>query len=501
MRHAIRPAWRDAIRGKLGGASKLDALLALFASAGSDVGVERTSGTGTHYLLHQALGNGYYWSIRLLNNTSPDGAALHTIETHRIMRLIALVNQDGAGVVYGGGGWTGNLSAGAAYGGNYRRTVTTNDSVTYTTPAGTTWVGAMHYVGSSGGLAKILIDGDPTLATSLPTAQSLVDAGTFPATILVANGGTLNPTDRVYDQFVNITSTKVEYANGLASGAHTVQVICTGYKRAAASDVRLYISAFWTNPAAGSTLSTAGVGTKHNTDLSTISSVWEYAYSYLSGAATNEGYHGNSHGYDHEQTFTIEVDGAVVNPSNYQISAGGLLAINRTSLLRHIDLGATNCASIALSYVMRPTTGLTIAHDLTWLVDGEVGQRIYPVMMTAEGLLDRGSAIGAGADYDLTLNDGDESNASGKFPAHYMWDEDGEYGVMTHIDAKSVDNWAHANSRGYIDDRTDYGINKIYYIRAEGSGTFSINDVWQSSANYRCQRFISGANAALAGKY
>src|SRR5690606_32598678 len=120
----------------------------------------------------------------------------------------------------------------------YRQSSTSGSTVTWTSPTSTA-VGIRTVATTNGGLAKVSIDGSATAATMLPTAQQMVDSGKYLAGILVANGGTLNPTDRVLDcyspnaagtaGYEDLWDVRVGFAEGLSSAAHTVVITATGY--------------------------------------------------------------------------------------------------------------------------------------------------------------------------------------------------------------------------------------------------------------------------------
>lgn len=105
---------------------------------------------------------------------------------------------------------------------------------------------------SVGGLSKIYVDGDSKACNGLATAQDMVDQGWYANTILVANGGTLDPDDRVINHsrdgyegyLVQARGHLVAY--GLPEVAHTVRVECTGYDSLyyAAGSPRTYLWGF-----------------------------------------------------------------------------------------------------------------------------------------------------------------------------------------------------------------------------------------------------------------
>jgi hypothetical protein len=96
------------------------------------------------------------------------------------------------------------------------------------------------------GFAKVTIDGDATAADLLQNAQYFVDQAILPDTVLIANGGTLNPTDKIYDNEngLGTVPNPVIFSSTLAAGSHTVKIWHTGYKRAASSTTQIIFTAF-----------------------------------------------------------------------------------------------------------------------------------------------------------------------------------------------------------------------------------------------------------------
>jgi hypothetical protein len=480
-----------------GGKAAISILLSKFKPTVSDVGLNRDSNTGDYYI-HQAIGGGYYWTLYFHSSANPGACTEHVIYGNYFSTLIIGVDQEDASVARTGAGWGSRSVAAAAYGGDYRKTTTTGDWTRWTTPDGVTRVGAWFEAGSNAGLVKVVVDSDPTAATSLMTAQQYVDAAIFPNTILVANGGNLNPTDRCYDQFVNVYGTEVELAAGLTAGIHTVDLYCTGYKRAASTDVRLYSAGFWYNAPAGSNLATPHVMVHRDVTIMTNNqSVYEYALAFTcAGGADSVTFSGNGHGYDNQTGLVIKVAGSVVTPSEYQVLQGAV-EITRTSELRHYETGATKKADVTTVYSMSATTGLTVSWTLTWAADVTVTVA-YPCMYAANEYLDKGSMIGATTDYTLTSNTGSyRGNVYSQ--AAYLWDANGTDAVMAYIANLAQSCPTPNGSDTMIEDRAGGVINKIYFTRDNRTITEDMlaNSVLQSVNNYKAMRFVD-ANAALA---
>lgn len=484
------------------GGSPLEQLLAQFAGAGVDSGVERAAG-GT-YWVHQYLSDDLYWSAELRPRSGLPGSGNITALTNSYIRRIVSVKADNdAAITYSGAGWTARTAGAGTFGGFYRRTSTTGNYVECTTVSNVTVCGVMTFANNSG-ISLVTIDGDATLANLVTTAQQLVDSGAAANTILVANGGTLNPTDRCIDQSTVGTSGLILLADNLAAGVHTIRLTCTGYKATAAPDVRNYFSGFFFNAPAGTRLNASAIATIPVTGLLTSFSVWEYALNCLPSGAGSGGstFVGNGHGYDIQTALTFTVDGNSTTLNEWDVY-DGVIEATRTSNLRHPATGAATVAEVEMTYTMHPATGLTTNLSLTWRTAGVSTLAYVSMLPVSQPPFDKGSMPLATLDYLLT-NDNDSEAVNLQDSATYFWDADGDYGMMANITnlAAAVNNWTNTNVYHWIQDRAVEGsvlLNKGYLTRVSGSETLSDGLIWLCDTNYRLQRFPSGgANAALA---
>lgn len=472
----------------------------LWNGIGADVAVERQ---GSDYWLHQKISSELYWTLRL-KSTTTGATTINSIMGSRISRPAVRVDQGAAGVTFGGT-WVGTALANASsYGGTYARADVATSYVEYTTPAGATGIGMRSQFFTNSGVWLVTIDDDNTLANQCLTAQQMVTAGTLPDTVLAANGGTLNPTDRVLDGYnSSLFSTAVEgyeintgfyklLASGLAPGAHKVRLTATVYKNASSGGVRLIVDALYYT----TTTMTGANWSIQETNLYPTNSVFEYAHTVRVGAGTQD-FVGNTHGYDNQTALAIEVDGSVVAPDDQEVVVGSLLEITRTSSLKDIDAG-TDIGESVTTYTLHPTNGLTIGWQITWAVELVAAATCYPAMFPTGPLLDRGANNAYASDVDLSANDGEyKARANGRYA--YLWDADGVYGALftvTDVDTATgglVSELGHL----FIEDRNEAGyLNKVYLLRA--GGAVAVNDVWESEANYRVKIFAD-ANASLAG--
>jgi len=481
-----------------------------FTGRSSTVGILGESVSGNYALIQKIDGDRVFCvPIRTFTSSAPLGSATeHFIYRPSFANLYSVEDDKANARITFTGTWP-TVPDAALLGGDCTVSTTANDYLSFTTPAGTTRVGILYWQITNAGLAKVEIDGDATLATLLPTAQDLVTATTFPDTILVANGGTLNPTDRVLDQYINgnVRQKQQAFANDLTAGVHTVKMTNTGYKRAASSDDRLYIDGLMFG---GNTEITTGLMAVEVLDeiLYPSSSVFEYAISWQpESGETYTDFLGNGHGYDYQASLTPTVDGAAATPAYHNMVAGGNAKIVRVSNLKHPDVngGADNIADVTTTYTMKPRTGLDVDVDITWLVAGKLGYS-YPAMFPAnESLFDIGKNSALSAGVALT-NDNDTAQANGTGNVETMWKASGtgNYGIMLNIKnlAQATNNFTNTpvGQKFWIQDITGGLFNKMYLSRVVGAGvyeTVSINDKIISNNNYRGQYFALGSNQYL----
>lgn len=472
--------------------SQIPAIVATFANAPGSVGVFRET---DQYAFVLPSASRYFAAE--LSAVGAAGTNTPRIATVREAHPMVSANQTDASVTRSGT-WTINI-AGTTYGGNYMRTETADDYVEFVTPAACEHIGVWHFAAVNAGVCKVEIDGDATLANRLRTAQQLVDVGELASTVLVANGGTLNPTDRVWNQFTESFGTLNRYliADGLTSAAHTVRLTCTGYKGTTATGVRLYFAGYAYGGAAV-TLDTADIAIFVADDIGQTSSRWELAHYFQpEGGSTNEFIgHLNT---DKLVSLALTVDGDDPTLTNGTMAVGTEIALTTVSDLRHPDTGATDIGSLQLTYTIAAVSGLTVDYTLTWLVAG-ASPYGYAAMLPMPEAFDRGA--NAALESDVTLTDNDDSiNADAASAAAYLWQSAGDYGVLLYCPnlALTNANFAQCSSNFlWIQDRVGGTINKVYLMRHDSEQAVAINDVWRSIVNYRLKYFADGAEAALA---
>lgn len=492
------------ILGGGGGVSALQAMLNKFASSGP-VGIWRDA---NDYGILQQVGDQVNVSVPLRQNTTtaPLGSAtINTIWDPYYCRMMFVEDQNSAKVTQNGAGWVVQNDANH-YGGSVNRSLTTGNYIEFAAPATTTRVGVVCLKTSNGGFTLVSIDTDNTLATSLPTAQQLVDAGTMAATCLVAGGGTLNPTDRILDNYAVVQTyrQRVLVADALTAGEHTIRFTVTGYKRAAAANAGFYLDGILYG-SADTTIASSGVVPVLLRAIKTGGAVWEYALCYQPEGATYTDFLGNGHGWDFQAAITPYVDGVEQTLSTFQTVSGSLVRVVRTSVLRHpnIDAGATDCGNVTVEYLMQAPTGLDVNVDIDWLVAGKMGAA-YVGMLSCDNDFDKGSNIGLTVDETLT-DDDDSVNCNAKSEAAWMWDADANYGALFQSKnlLEAVNNWAQTpTSWLWIQDYSTGNpkSNKIYLTRVQTGSFETITEASSIRArnNYRFGYFPGGADAALA---
>ena len=372
----IRRLFVPVIEGK----TRLQKLLELFTGSGGKVGIERV---GTSYWLYSPIQDGRYQGTILTPFTT---GAYTDIEINGMSDRIPSLSIKDSNATYATktGTWTNNIAQALAYGGTYSFTATDGAYITFTTPANVRRVGLRTVNITNAGIVLVSIDGDNTKANLLSTAQQLVDAGTIADTCLVANGGTLNPTDRVINQYFNGTNydKRLVIADNLAAGVHTIVLTYTGYKQAASSAARLYITGLMYNDGT-QTVATADIVMDTIQAVGGTASVYEPVQVIIPTGGTTGTYVGGIHGYSTLNTTVITVDGVEVTPADGSITPGDIISFARNSSLYHpdIDAGATEIGVSITTYYPTARQGLRVTTQTTWSLGG-TATTYYPGMLS-----------------------------------------------------------------------------------------------------------------------
>lgn len=433
---------------------------------GQNVGIFREDdGTTPAYWPCAEMRDGLYSCIQMRRYGI--AGTPHMMNKWDVRAPMVQVDQNAAGLVRAGT-WTVNGANAATYGGTYDISAIAGSTSTWVSPAGSRIIGARIFGTSNAGFARVRVNGDPTAATLLMTAQQFVDAGTLAASALVANGGTLQPTDRMIDCFNGFASDRYLAFAELSPGVHEVIIEATGYKRAASSDARVYVTALLYQTAA-TTISTANVVMPFIYELTyQAGSNFDYAVQLIPTGAAQVVFQGGTHIYEQETSLTFAVNGSAVTPANFQVFGGSSASVRRVSYLTHpdVDSGTTAIADVDFTLSVEPSVGHRMRWTMEALTDGEA-RAFYPAMMPVSSKFTAGTTIGASTDADLT-----ESSQTCKVPSKtgiaYMWEGSGNHGVMLEVPNVTayVDNWSRVSTLGMcIEDRTGGLLEKAYLYR------------------------------------
>jgi hypothetical protein len=493
-----------------GSLSIVDELNNLFP-AGDDVGVKRrylASGSLTTYWMYKHLNSNRYWLIQFVNQTITAGNNTMVLSAQTIATLYKAFNTlSTPAFTYSGAGWTVLQAQFSSYpGGDLVYSANAGDYIEKSF-TGTT-VGAVSFSATSYlGIAKITIDGDATLANLLPTAQQLVDGGSLASSALVANGGTLNPTDRCWDAYMDTADiTAVDggegflFASNLSDAAHTLRINVTGYKNPASGAALVMVAMVLVMGAATRTTD-GGHDFLVNLQSTCPETAWEISYSFIPyTGGSNYQWLGHA-GQSKIATLGLTMDAVAVTlngENSYLRVAGSELIVSQSSNIVHPDTGAEVLGIYALTHTLNKNTGLTIAHTVSWDTAGTM-QSVYPCMMGVEhSIYDRFNTP-TNSPIDLTDADGSIKLLTQTGQA-WCWDFNGNQGAMMNITdlAATVNNWQDAGATGLGWNDANQAWKKTYPLRATNKA-FTASSELTSSCNYRVQWFVDGANASLSG--
>lgn len=497
---------------ELAAPAPLRRLHSLFAPLACDLAVGKRPNDNDYELLY-GFGGGRYWRALLaLESANPGTYPLNQMQAQAEVEPMLSVEGDDASVTIAEG-VTGPTAQSAAYGGEYWYGTGATHTFTITTPASTTRIGIRQPLVSNGGLARVSIDADYTLANHLPTAQDVVDSGAYPNTILVANGGPCAVTDRVLDSYSGIGTVydnQIAIADGLTAGVHTVVLTPVAVARSVGSGTRVYFSGYGYATAATLVTTSNVVGyTTHNLNTS-AGSVWEYAF------RTGGTYFGNVHGYEVQDSIAVTVDGAASTPSAGQIvGVVNEADITRTShLVNPADTGQTVANIVTVYHLDR--NGLRVDATITWAASLTITAAYAMAPMNsvpwgAGGRLaqddvcfDTGRLLAGPTTHTFTGSGSYFPTAGLKTDA--AWIYGGNYGLLAWLlnPGEWTNEWAASGDFVKIEDRAAASgapyVTKIYFGRiwAGGSSEAVVSgDVWKVSMLYLVGRFPSGAAATL----
>jgi hypothetical protein len=463
---------------------------------------------GTTYQFIMGVGNGRYAIVELpVESTNPGSYPLHQMNAISVALPMVSVTAASGTLV---GTWADSVNA-AAYNGLAKQSSTPGDTASVTSPAGATAVGIRIVQATNGGLMKVEIDADATRAKLCSTAQQVVDSGAYPNTILIANGGTLQPTDRVVDcWWPNATTqwdTKVALADDLTPGAHVTKLTVTGYQHVGGAGGRTYVSGFASTTALAVTDATVALFVTDWINNS-VGSAFEYAIQALPTGATTPTFLGNIHGYEVEDSFAVKVDGVTTVLVDGVITPGvNSIDFIRVSHLLHPETGAAVVANCSTTYRLA-RNGVEVKPEITW----QTGAAIYAAFsmcpvnhaLNETGKFDRGALLSSPLSMAFT-GVGDTYYGNSKSAAGWLWGTTTKAAILTWMpDVEGfTEGWANTSVYARIEDRGNSfpKVSKVYFPWGDTStGPFLVTagTVKAWTTNYLPAYFPAGADAALA---
>ena len=470
-----------------------------------------TSGTTITYFCHQHIGDNTYWRVRLLGDSAVGGVAFQ-IDYASVCDYYSLSTLTTNPALTKSGTAVSDLAVGRLTG-KWIQMEGTNSYLQLVTGDNCTIVGAAMGGGltTSAAMCKVTIDGDATLADLLPTAQELVDASALTSAALVANGGSLNPTDRIMDTY-NLTNNYIGpgiasivfFSNSLAPASHTVRVTETAYYHVGSSGGFVRMPGIFAGGAnyarANSELTVPMFVLKQN--MMTVMGTPEISWNNKPEGASAYEWVGHTGSLKTKSAPVVNVDGAEITPANNTFSIGSVVEIVTQDNVRHSEAGATNLGVLDMTFRFSASEGMTISHSLAWAVNGvAVG---YPCMLPVDhAVFDRYNTLGSGlAGGDLTDND-NAVNFNTTKQAAYCWDSDGYQAAIMQIPnlTITVENWAKTTTEQlwWADVAASEGTwKKAYATRFKTDEAYTNIAAWSSEANYRVAWIPAGADAVFA---
>lgn len=395
---------------------------------------------------------------------------------------------------------------------------TVGNTATWTSPSGTIALGVRLTRNTSSGLWQVSINGSTTAANLLPTAQEKVDAGEYPNTILVANGGTLNPTDRVLDCYSpsTIWDDPIAIADGLTPGAHTLVLTVTGATRIGAVSNRCYVTGFSWSTGTETPVTPGASILSTRTWLNAVSAL-EYAHRFAPNfladgttpnsniAATPVTFYGRVHGFEDQLSVSFVVDGTpttITDGTTVAVSSSAI--ITQVSRLYHPDNAGVVCRNSTTTYTL-DASGMMIDQVHTWQVPATMWGG-YAAMLPLAGLFDRYTNSGLPSAVTSADANGSRKGESDAWIA-VSWMSTGKYATsMEFVTGKTAMNAGGNNppiDEWWLEDRAPSSgikINKHYVpwiAETPNPAAISTGDVWRVRCRYRYARFPSGAEARL----
>lgn len=448
------------------------------------------------YRLIQPIGSDLYSNV-VFTATYSVGGAWMRIQSKSVARLMAGRAIDHASVAKSG---TWSTSDNQNYfTARFSSSNTSGAYVQITTDPGVTAVGMFNLgVGNnSGGFYKVTIDGDATLADLLRTAQQYVDDGILPNTVLVANGGTLNPTDRICDYDSTGATIPQMFTRSLSAGSHVVRVTRTGYKITASANAALLFCGFvvYGTGLYGPSETYRYMDIVQQTQANAAD---EISWFFKPNGTSNGAWLGHTGMAVIKELPVITVDGVDKSAdllNRNTIISGNEIVITTKNDVRHPETGTTSQGIFDMVFTLNKN-GLDIYHKTSWSVSGTVYG--FPCMLTANNTTFDRCANSAGT-HALVKDNNNHINAD----TNKIWffDSDGNQAtIMTIYDlALTVDNWATAGTMKLFCWDANQIFAKGYANRFDIPNTLSFTNttVLESKANYRIA-WLADGTAKLA---
>lgn len=367
-------------------------------------------------------------------------------------------------------------------------------SQAWTSPGTATSLGIRVVKFPNGGLMKVAVNGSSTAANLAPTAQEVVTSGAYANTILIANGGTLAPTDRVIDTYTggNEYDVPLGIASGLAPGAHILTITPTGYTHIGGTGARAYVSGFTYGTGAETPLTPEMTIVTTDALMKTFSA-FDYALQFRPTGYADDEFSGSVHGYEEQTSLSVYIDGVVATLADGETKAiPGSASIVRTTKLFHKNSPTTVHATVTSSYYLE-RTGLRIRSIVRWATTAAVSNGYLAMFPQSGNVFDR-------CQFDLTgtayvVNKADNSRVGvleGKACA--MWQNVGPYAAVIEIPAADVASgkWGHGNKLS-LQDRTSFGVDRFNKVYLSRTGNVTPGTVWTGEFTLNWARLPEGA--------
>lgn len=377
-------------------------------------------------------------------------------------------------------------------------------SIMFKTSSNTTRIGVYDMPVSASGIVVVEIDGNKNLANHLPQVSELISNGTLSSSVLISQGGTLNPTDRIYYQkstagtsivtahesgLDNMLSQnrKVRIASNLPPGVHLVKFILSGYPARGYDNHHFRISGIWFDDTL-TRIGYPGVGFEFKSiqDIHCPSSDNNFAFRYRpSGASSADAYEwlGHQNGTQLKSgNGVLKLDGIFVSdlPMGIIRKAHEMFMEVNGKLKHPLEINQT--AFYTQVYRILPQEGIQCETHLQWTSDGHITMGYIPQMAVYEPM-NRATVLEAQQSY--TLNENNDANKYNRVgTAGYIWSSQSNWAIL--LSGSQADTI-------WLADRAD-AYNKIYF-RHYSNRMIHSGDSLSLSYKYAFKKF---ANAELS---